>query len=171
MSRLDKWKKKVSAKEEAAVKKAMDEQKSRQGSYREVPTGTYVVVVDTMEVGQSTWGDAQINISFKITEGEFRSSRIFYNGTFDEHFAHGINATAELIADMLDDDTVTASMIAVILGHGEEEASDFISDVAESVENFGYDLSYEVKEANKINQRTGKPYVNKYYTIEGVYDI
>lgn len=171
MSRLDKWKKKVSAKEEAAVQKAMEEQKANQASYREVPSGTYPVVVDTMEVGESTWGESQINISFKITEGEFKNSRIFYNGTFDDHFSHGINATASLIADMLDDDTVTASMIAVILGHGEDEAADFIADAAESVEDFGYDLVYEVKESKKINSRTGKPYVNKYYTIDGVFDI
>ena len=67
--------------------------------------------------------------------------------------------------------TVTASMIAVILGHGEDEAADFIADVAESVEDFGYDLGYEVKESKKVNSRTGKPYVNKYYTIDGVFDI
>ena len=88
MSRLDKWKKKVSAKEEAAVQKAMEEQKANQASYREVPSGTYAVVVDTMEVGESTWGESQINISFKITEGEYKNSRIFYNGTFDDHFSH-----------------------------------------------------------------------------------
>lgn len=171
MSRLDKWKRKVTAKEEAAVQKVMEEQKANQASYREVPSGTYPVVVDTMEVGESTWGESQINISFKITEGEYKNNRIFYNGTFDDHFAHGINATASLIADMLDDDTVTASMIAVILGHGEDEAADFIADAAESVEDFGYDLVYEVKESKKINSRTGKPYVNKYYTIDGVFDI
>ena len=143
MGKMSKWKTKVSAKEEAAVRKAMKEQEKNQGNFREVPTGTYPVVVDKMEVGQSNWGDDQINITFKITEGEYRNSRIFYNGTFDEHFAHGINKTAELLAGLLDDEDMSTETIAVILGHGVDEATDFIADCAEMVENFGYDLDYE----------------------------
>lgn len=170
MSRLDKWKSKVSAQEEAAVKKAMEEQKSNRRTFQEVPSGMYSVVVDKLELGQSTWGASQVSISFKITEGKFKNSRIFYNGSFDEHFSHGINVTAELLAEMLDDEDVTASMIAVILGHGEKETEDFLADCAETVENLAYDLDYQVKEGS-VNPRTGKPYVNKYYTIEGVYDI
>ena len=57
MGKMSKWKTKVSAKEEAAVRKAMKEQEKNQGSFREVPTGTYPVVVDKMEVGESNWGN------------------------------------------------------------------------------------------------------------------
>ena len=171
MGKMNKWKRKVSAKEEAAVQKAMKEQEKNQGNFREVPTGTYPVVVDKMEVGQSNWGDDQINITFKITEGEYRNSRIFYNGTFDEHFAHGINKTAELLAGLLDDEDMSTETIAVILGHGVDEATDFIADCAEMVENFGYDLDYEVRLSNKTNPNTGKPYKNMYYTIVEVFDI
>lgn len=169
--RWDKWKRKVSPKEEAAVKKAMDEQKENRRTYREVPSGLYHVVVDKMEIGETTWGKDQVNISFKVTDGDYKNSRIFYNGSFDDHFAHGINATAELIAEMLDDESVTAAMIAVILEHGEDEAAGFIADAAEAVESLGYDLDYDIQESKKTNPNTGKPYVNKYYTIEGVYDI
>lgn len=171
MSRMSKWKTKVSAKEEAAVKKSMAEQEKNRGSFREVPSGTYAVVVDKMEVGESNWGDDQISITFKVTEGEYKNSRIFYNGTFNEHFAHGINATARLLAEMLDDEDMSAETIAVILGHGVDEATDFIADAAEMCEAFGYDLDYDIQESNKTNPNTGKPYVNKFYSIAEVFDI
>ena len=63
MGKLSKWKSKVTAKEEAAVRKAMKEQEKNQGNFREVPTGTYPVVVDKMEVGESSWGDARLQSS------------------------------------------------------------------------------------------------------------
>lgn len=171
MGKMSKWKNKVSAKEEAAVRKAMKEQESSQGSFREVPTGVYPVVVDKMEVGESNWGNDQINITFKITDGEYKNSRIFYNGTFDDHFAHGINKTAELLAGLIDDEDLSIETIAVILGHGVDEATDFIADAAEMCEDFGYDLNYEIRLSNKTNPHTGKPYKNMYFTIEEVFDM
>ena len=169
MGKLSQWKNKVSAKEEAAVKRAMAEQEQNRKTFREVPEGIYPVVVDKMEVGQNNWGSDQINISFKITDGEYKNSRIFYNGTFDEHFAHGINATAKLLSGMLDKE-MEAETIAVILGHGVDEAENFIADAAEEVESLAYDLEYEVQESSKINPNTGKPYVNKFYSILEVFD-
>ena len=167
---IDKWKKKVTAKEEAAVEKAMAEQEKNQRNFRKVPTGVYPVVVDKMEVGESNWGDDQINITFKITDGEYRNSRIFYNGTFDEHFAHGINKTAELISQMMDDEDMPAKTIAVILGHGVDEATDFVADAAEICENLAYDLDYEIRLSNKTNPNTGKAYENMFYSILEVFD-
>ena len=171
MGKMSKWKSKVTAKEEAAVRKAMKEQEQNQGRFRKVPSGVYPVVVDKMEVGQSSWGDDQINITFKITEGEYKNSRIFYNGTFDDHFTHGINKTAELLKAMIDDEDMSTETIAVILGHGVDEATDFIADAAEMVDNLGYDLDYDIRLSNKTNPNTGKPYENTYYTIEEVFDM
>ena len=171
MSKMNKWKNKVSAREEAAVQNAMQQQEKNQRTYREVPSGTYPVVVDKMEVGQSSWGDDQINITFKITDGEYKNSRIFYNGTFDDHFAHGIYETAKLLADMIDDEDITIAMIAVILGHGVDEATEFLADAAEMCDNFGYDVDYDVRLSAKTNPNTGKPYKNLFFTIEEVFDL
>lgn len=171
MGKMSKWAAKVSAKEEAAVRKAMEKQEKNQGRFREVPAGIYSVVVDKMEVGETSWGDNQINITFKITDGDYKNSRIFYNGTFDEHFAHGINKTAELLCDMIDDEDLSAEAIAVILGHGMGETTDFLADAAEMCESFGYDLDYEIRLSNKTNPKTGKPYRNMFYFIADVYDM
>ena len=72
---------------------------------------------------------------------------------------------------MIDDEDMSAETIAVILGHGVDEATEFINDAAEMVENFGYDLDYEVRLSNKTNPNTGKPYKNTYYSIAEVFDM
>ena len=122
MSKLsEKYGKKVSAKEARAIQKAMDEQKENRNRFKEVPAGEYKVVVEKLEIGETSWGDSQITLWFKITDGQFKNSRIFYNGSFDEHFEHGINSTAILLADLLDDEELTSAQIAVILGKFEED--------------------------------------------------
>lgn len=174
MSKLsDKYKNKVSKKEERAIAKAMEEQKANRGNFKEVPAGEYPVIVDKMEVGETSWGDDQITIWFKITDGEFKNSNIFYNGMFNDNFSNGISATAILLADMLDDEDMTSAAIAVILGKFDEDMDaikDFIADVAEEVESMAYDLDYQISQSKKTNPNTGKPYVNKSYEIIEVYD-
>lgn len=174
MSKLSKkYADKVSAKEEKAIKKAMEEQQKNRGNFKDVPSGEYPVIVDKLEIGETSWGDDQITIWFKITDGDFKNSNIFYNGMFNDNFSNGINATAILLSDMLDDEDLTAATIAVILSKYDddmEQIRDFIADVAEEVESLAYDLDYQVKNGKKINPNTGKPYVNKTYEIVEVYD-
>lgn len=170
MSKLsEKYAGKVSAREEKKIQKAMEEQKNNRGTFKEVPAGEYPVIVDKLELGDTSWGDKQIVLWFKITDGEYKNSRIFYNGSFDDHFSHGINVTAMLLADMLDDEELTATKIAVILSHGPEAAEDFIADLAEEFESMAWDLDYDITVSKKTNSK-GQPYKNMTYEIVGVYD-
>ena len=173
MSKLsEKYKKNVSAKEAKAIQKAMDEQKQNRNRFKEVPAGTYHVEVDKLELGESSWGDPQISIWFKITEGEYKNNRIFYNGTFDDHFEHGINSTAILLADLLDDEDLTSAEIAVILGKFDDDqtvVNDFLADASEIVEELSYDLDYTTTYSKKTNSK-GQPYVNHTYEILDVYE-
>ena len=173
MSKLsEKYGKKVSAKEAQAIQKAMDEQKESRNRYKEVPAGEYHVVVDKLELGETSWGDAQITLWFKITDGEFKNSRIFYNGTFDEHFEHGINSTAILLADLLDDEDLTSAQIAVILNKFDDDQSvveDFLADAAEIVEELSYDLNYTTTVSKKTNSK-GQHYTNHTWEILDVYE-
>lgn len=170
MSKLsEKYGSKVSAREEKKIQKAMEEQKNNRGSFKEVPAGNYPVIVDKLEIGETSWGDKQVVLWFEITDGEFKHSRIFYNGSFDDHFSHGINVTAILLADMLDDEGLTAAKIAVILGHGADAAEDFINDLAEEFESMAWDLEYDITVSKKTNSK-GQPYKNMTYEITGVYD-
>ena len=176
MGIMDKWKNKVNKKEEAAIAKAMEEQKKNSRTFKEIPPGPYMVFVDKMEVGESNWGTMQINLAFEVMEGEYKGQKIFYNGTFDDNFAHGINATAILLADMLEDEDLTSAAIAVVLSHANDsqekldEVSELLADISEELEEICFELDYEVRESKKTNPNTGKPYVNKYYSIVGAYE-
>lgn len=172
MSKLsEKYGNKLSKKEERAIQKAMEEQKKNRGNFKKVPSGEYPVVVDKLEVGETSWGDDQVTLWFKITDGEYKNSKIFYNGSFDDHFSHGINITAILLADLLYDDDLTAMDIAKILSNTDnmDAIRDFLADLTEEFESMAWDIDYEIKVSKKTNSK-GKPYENISIEILGVYD-
>ena len=140
------------------------------GNYEELPSGTYAVEVDKLEVGQSSWGSDQVNITFKIIDGDHAGQLIFYNGTFDEHFAHGKPQTASLISDMTDNEADKFLVLGILDG-GVDTTSDFLLEVYQDISSrFTYDLEYTVNTSKKINPNTNKPYVNKFFKIVEIYD-
>ena len=150
--------------------KAMEERFKNQGNYQELPSGVYPVELDKMEVGQSSWGADQINITFKITEGQHKGQLIFYNGTFDDHFAHGKPQTARLISEMTDGE-VDKFIILKELDKG-TGCDAFLTDLFQAIaDQLCFDLDYQVKESNKLNPNTNKPYINKFFSIAEVYEL
>lgn len=140
------------------------------GNFPELPSGIYPVALDKMEVGQSQWGTDQVNITFKITDGDHKGKLIFYNGTFDDHFAHGKPQTARLISEMTDGEVDKFSILKE-LDAGVNNASNYLTDLFQAIAGqLLFDLNYEVKTATKINPNTNKPYINKFYSIEEVFD-
>ena len=141
------------------------------GSFQEIPTGIYPVELSRMEVGKSAWGTDQINISFKVTDGQYQNQLIFYNGTFDTHFAHGAAQTARLISEMTDGE-LDEDSILFNLTRGTDNAANYITDLYQALAGaYAYDLDYKVQTSNKTNPNTGKPYINKFYSIAEVFDI
>ena len=63
------------------LKKDVQEVASNQGSgdYKEVTHGEYEVSIEKMELRESKKGDPMLSIWFKIIDGEFKNSIIFYN--------------------------------------------------------------------------------------------
>lgn len=56
------------------------------GEYKEVPVGTYEVSIDKMELTESKKGDPMVSIWFKILEGEYKNSRLFFNQVITQGF-------------------------------------------------------------------------------------
>lgn len=140
------------------------------GNFPELPSGIYPVELDKMEVGTSSFGTDQVNITFKITDGDHKGKLIFYNGTFDDHFAHGKPQTARLISEMTDGE-VDKFAILKELDAGVQEAGNYLTDLYQAIAGqLVFDLDYQVKESNKLNPYTQKPYVNKFFTITEVFD-
>lgn len=152
------------------VEKLEKEHQAQNNNYTPLPSGTYPVKVQKMEVGKSNWGTDQINIDFLITEEDHKGQHIFYNGTFDDHFAHGIGQTARLLSQMTDGDVDEGTMI-YYLTQDVDDVKDFILDLYQTISGkLEYDLDYDVRTSNKINPNTNKPYINKFFSIDAVYD-
>ena len=141
------------------------------GNFPELPSGVYPVELDKMEVGTSQWGADQVNITFKITDGEHKGQLIFYNGTLYDHFAHGKPQTARLISEMTDGEVDKFSILKE-LDAGKDAASDFLTDLYQAIAGqLAFDLDYDVRTSNKLNPNTNKPYVNKFFSISEVFDM
>ena len=62
------------------------------GDFKEVPHGKYEVKVDKLELKKSKKGDPMLSIWFKILNGEYKGSLIFYNQVLTTGFGlHNAN--------------------------------------------------------------------------------
>lgn len=68
-----------------------DAAKNSGGDFQEVPLGNYEVKVDKMELTKSKAGDPMVTIWFKIVEGKFKNSLIFYNQIIPRSFQIHLN--------------------------------------------------------------------------------
>lgn len=68
------------------LKNDITEAKENGGDFKEVPTGNYEVMIEKMELTKSKSEKPMVSIWFKIVQGDFKNSRIFYNQLVDEGF-------------------------------------------------------------------------------------
>lgn len=85
------------------------------GDYPDIPDGKYEVSIANVELGQSkkkddgTGGDPMLKIQFKILQGEFANSMIFYNGVMQPNkpantFAFQIHNVLTMLQNVWDTD-------------------------------------------------------------------
>ena len=140
-------------------------------NYVEIPSGMYEVELEKMEVRPTSWGDHQVSIQFNIMTGEYKGKKLFYSGGFYEHFEKGYTPTARLISALTSEEVPDYIILNKLMGD-KDELNEYLLDLLEVISSaFTFDLNYEVKESNKLNPKTNKPYVNKFYSISDVYDI
>lgn len=72
------------------------------GDYKEVPVGKYEVSVSKMELVESKKGDPMVSIWFKILEGEYKNSYLFFNQVITQGFQ--IHIVNELLRSMVEAD-------------------------------------------------------------------
>ena len=56
------------------------------GEYKDVPLGEYEVKVNKMKLKTSKKGDPMLMVQFKILEGEYKNSSVFYNQVLNQGF-------------------------------------------------------------------------------------
>jgi hypothetical protein len=157
----------------AADIQKMEDQYKAGGTRSDVPSGTYPVQLSRMEVKDNNFGGENMNISFKITDGDRKGQLIFYNGSFNNKIDSGFRATARLISEMTGGDLDEDSVLFNITKEDHDAVADYIEAVGDLLKGaYEWDLKYEVVEQTKINPNTGKPYgPNRFFSITDVYDI
>lgn len=85
MSIFDKWDNNIDT--DGLQKDIAEAEKSGgSGNYEEVPTGTYEVKIEKMEIKESKKGDPMFFCQFRILQGNFKNSCMFMNQVITQGF-------------------------------------------------------------------------------------
>lgn len=102
------------------------------GDFPEIPVGTYEVVMTECELGESKKGLPMVRARFKILEGEFKNSLIFYNQVIHKGFGlHKNNEFMKSLQTGLD-----------IKFENFRQYGELMMDVAEAAEGLVFALEY-----------------------------
>ncbi len=156
MSIFEKYAKKI---DEAALAESQKEiNENNSGDFAEVPVGKYEVKIDKMEAKKSKNGNPMISIWFKILEGTYKNSLIFYNGVFYEDWMR--HRVVDFLSAIMDDDSHKAEINLILKDNKIEEINNFVMDIHEEIDKkFEYLLNYGEKKGYST------------YEIEDVYDV
>lgn len=122
------------------LKKDVKEAAENSGDYKEVPHGKYEVEVNKLELKKSKKGDPMLSIWFKILNGEFKGSIIFYNQVLTNGF--GLHNANEFLRSL--DSDVEIEFVNFKQYHG------MLLDIYEAVNgNLEYALDYQANSKNK----------------------
>ena len=109
------------------------------GSFREVEKGTYVVKLETLELGTTKDGRPMLKGMFRIVEGEFKNSCLFYNRVL-----FGTKNDANMIASALGflETLEPSEDVGPITFENYPQFANLVLDIAEDVSD---ELEYEIK--------------------------
>jgi hypothetical protein len=139
MSIFDKYANTIDAKALEASQKEINENNS--GDYPEIPLGKYEVKIEKMEAKLSSSKNPMISIWFKILEGDFKDSFIFYNGVFYEDWMR--HRVVKMLSDILADSSHEAEINLILKDSKLDEINNFVMDIHEEVDGkFEYLLDY-----------------------------
>ena len=123
------------------------------GDYKEVPTGTYEVKIEKMELKESKKGDPMLSVWFKILNGEFENSMIFMNQVITQGFQIHISNTFLRSLDTgleihFDDFEQYANLIMDVHEKVDEQRLEFALDYGKTNKGFSTFEITEVFEGN-----------------------
>lgn len=115
------------------------------GEYKEVPHGKYEVAVEQMELKASKKGDPMVSIWFKIVDGEYKGSMLFYNQVVTQGFQiHMVNEMLRTMCEEMTED------VPEIKFKTYRQYSELLMDIHEAVaDNFEYGIKYTANKKNK----------------------
>lgn len=112
------------------------------GDFPEVPWGDYVVKVEQAELKESkTSGKPMVSIWFKILEGEYKNSMIFYNQVIASGF--GLHMADEFLRSLETEIEVEFTSF--------RQYAEMLLDIAEAAQALEYHLKYSERKAKNGN--------------------
>lgn len=144
---MGKWSKKISARDEEAIKKAMKEQEANKGNRKEVPAGEYRVTVERLEIGETKDGRPMLKVMCRILEGEFKKHCIFMNRVL-----YGTKNDAYMIKTAIDflESLEPSDEIGEITYRNMDDFDTLVSDIAEDIDSLEYDVEYDPDEFESL---------------------
>lgn len=139
---FDKYASKIDA-AELAASQAEIQSNGNDGDYEEVPVGKYEVKVEKLECKVSRKNNPMVSIWFRILNGKFENSLIFYNGVFYEDWMR--HRVVKLLSAILDDDTHEAEINLILKSNDVSTINDFCLDIHEAIDGkLEYLLDYGI---------------------------
>lgn len=132
MNIFDKYAEKIDAAELAASQKEIQENANGQGQRKEVPVGKYEVKVEKLECKKSKNNNPMVSIWFRILNGKFEKSMIFYNGVFYEDWMR--HRVVKMLSALLDDDSHEGEINLILKSNDVDYINNFCMDIHEAID-------------------------------------
>lgn len=118
------------------------------GDFPEIPKGTYIVSVDSLEVGETKDQRPMLKGQFRIQEGEFEKSCLFYNRVL-----YGTKNDANMIASAVGflKTLEPSDEVGPITFESYAAFADLVLDIAEDIQGLQYEIEYDPKAFNSIS--------------------
>ena len=119
------------------------------GGYREVTEGTYTVALESLELGATKDGRPMLKGMFRILEGEFKKSCLFYNRVL-----YGTKNDANMIASAIGflNTLEPSEDVGPVAFESYSQFADLVLDIAEDVsEALEYEVEYKPDAFNSIS--------------------
>lgn len=127
---------------------AAEAEKNGGGEFPEIPKGTYTVSVDNLEVGETKDGRPMLKGQFRIKEGEFEKSCLFYNRVL-----YGTKNDANMIASAVGflNKLEPSEDVGPVEFDSYSQFADLVLDIAEDIQELEYEVEYDPKAFNSIS--------------------
>lgn len=118
------------------------------GDFPEIPKGTYIVKLENLELGATKDNRPMLKGQFKIQEGEFKNSCLFYNRVL-----YGTKNDGNMIASAIGflNKLEPSDDVDDVEFESYSQFADLVLDIAEDVAELEYEVAYDPKAFNNIS--------------------
>lgn len=118
------------------------------GDFPEIPKGTYIVKADSLELGETKDHRPMLKGQFRIQEGEFEKSCLFYNRVL-----YGTKNDANMIASAVGflKKLEPSEEVGLVVFNSYGDFADLVLDIAEDIQDLEYEVEYDPKAFNSIS--------------------